>query len=369
MLGSTCSGVYLIGACTCMRKLQHILWDGTMHACRHSVAFQSCSPALHDCCGTAIRCCSSSCQHGMPSTQASVCIPAQMTCLGYVSCCDALVSELLTHSSPCSCRGVQCLHCRPLHCICNVVTVFYGVLTWCRMVHGLLQDKHQEFFIQPASSQVTPPQAPPSPPHHPKQQPRPSQDTNAAEWHQGFQVSMQALPPGVTVAIAESILFVGKAVRVLQRPTGPLKNHDLLPQSDAISFAKALRQLQQEDVFDQIGFERKVELIRTTVRPLPQHAASPLHLSAIVGVGVVVSVVVVVSPEFVDHTARKLVVHPCSAHMPGWMQGQKLPRRKTELASSKICSIGCGRRAMLRARVLSMCDSLLSASLLISKLC
>ena len=76
---------------------------------------------------------------------------------------------------------------------------------------------------------------------------------------------MQALPPGITVTIAENILFVGKAVRVLQRPTGPLKSHDLLPQSDAISFAQALRQLQQQDVFDQIGFERTVELIRITV--------------------------------------------------------------------------------------------------------
>lgn len=78
---------------------------------------------------------------------------------------------------------------------------------------------------------------------------------------------MQALPPGITVTIAENILFVGKAVRVLQRPTGPLKSHDLLPQSDALSFAQGLRQLQQQDVFDQIGFERTVEVIRTTVGP------------------------------------------------------------------------------------------------------
>ncbi|KAL3153823.1 Gamma-tubulin complex component 4, variant 2 [Trebouxia sp. C0010 RCD-2024] len=166
---------------------------------------------------------------------------------------------------------------------CNQV-LFKQLSAW--MVHGLLQDKHQEFFIQPASSQVAPLQAPPSPPHHPKQQPAPSEDTNAAEWHQGFQVSMQALPPGVTVTIAESILFVGKAVRVLQRPTGPLKNHDLLPQSDAISFSKALRQLQQEDVLDQIGFEHTVELIRTTVTAqlwqlVVVHAELPAHLAAL----------------------------------------------------------------------------------------
>lgn len=157
------------------------------------------------------------------------------------------------------------------------------------MVHGLLQDRHQEFFIQQTSPQAsplhTPPASSPPPPHpqqgappQPHQETPPPEDTNAAEWHQGFQVSMQALPPAVTVTIAESILFVGKAVRVLQRPTGPLKNHDLLPQSDAISFAKALRQLQQEDVFDQIGFERTVELIRTTVR-LPCICSQLLHVS------------------------------------------------------------------------------------------
>ena len=136
------------------------------------------------------------------------------------------------------------------------------------MVHGLLQDRHNEFFIQRSSSQGTQPQSPDAPtpsPYHPLQHSQVPEEANAAEWHQGFQVSMQALPPGITVSIAESILFVGKAVRVLQKPTGPLKSHDLLPQSDAISFAQALRHLQQQDVFDQIGFERTVDLIRTKV--------------------------------------------------------------------------------------------------------
>ena len=138
------------------------------------------------------------------------------------------------------------------------------------MVHGLLQDKHSEFFIQQTSQEGNHTEPPIAPLHsipHPQQaQSSPSGDTNAAEWHQGFQVSMQTLPPNVSVSIAESILFVGKAVRVLQRPTGPLKSHDLLPQSDVISFAQALRHLQQQEVFDQIGFERTVEVIRTKVQ-------------------------------------------------------------------------------------------------------
>jgi len=138
------------------------------------------------------------------------------------------------------------------------------------MVHGLLQDTHNEFFIQQTvkpDQHATALSAAPSQPQAQSQPPPQSTgDSNATEWHKGFQVSMQALPPNVSVSIAESILFVGKAVRVLQRPTGPLKSHDLLPQSDAISFAQALRQLQRQEVFDQIGFERTVEVIRTKVR-------------------------------------------------------------------------------------------------------
>lgn len=80
-----------------------------------------------------------------------------------------------------------------------------------------------------------------------------------------LQVSMQALPPGVSVSIAEAILFVGKAVRVLQRPTGPLRSHELLPHSQSMAFAEALRRLQQQPVFDDISFEHTIEHIRSKV--------------------------------------------------------------------------------------------------------
>ncbi|KAL0056051.1 hypothetical protein WJX82_007204 [Trebouxia sp. C0006] len=170
---------------------------------------------------------------------------------------------------------------------CNQV-LFQQLSAW--MVHGLLQDTHNEFFIQRT---VTPDQhtaalsaAPSQPQAQFQPLPQSTGDSNATEWHKGFKVSMQALPPNVSVSIAESILFVGKAVRVLQRPTGPLKSHDLLPQSDAISFAHALRQLQQQEVFDQIGFERTVEVIRTKVtgqlwQLVVVHAELPAHLAAL----------------------------------------------------------------------------------------
>ena len=76
---------------------------------------------------------------------------------------------------------------------------------------------------------------------------------------------MAALPPQVSVPIAESILFIGKAVRVLQQPPGAARRHDLLPQSDVAAFSAALHRLQQQQLFNQMEFERTVEAIRTKV--------------------------------------------------------------------------------------------------------
>ena len=80
-----------------------------------------------------------------------------------------------------------------------------------------------------------------------------------------LQVSVAALPPQVSVLIAESILFIGKAVRVLQQPPGAARRHDLLPQSDVAAFSGALHRLQQQQLFNQMEFERTVEAIRTKV--------------------------------------------------------------------------------------------------------
>ena len=93
------------------------------------------------------------------------------------------------------------------------------------MVHGLLDDKHKDFFIQ-RTPQVQDTDMNSTPAHSASEATQTllpdqaAEDSNAAEWHQGFQVSMQALPPSISVSIAEDILFVGKAVRVLQQPTG-----------------------------------------------------------------------------------------------------------------------------------------------------
>lgn len=248
---------------------------------RLSVAFQSFIHASRGCCGTATRSSSSSYQLGeSPFFHVNESQPQshiQLLCCRY-----SKQDTRLSSSCPSAVESI----CHGVHASCFLQLIPVCTTAWCswqkpcqwlnsdtalcRMVHGLLQDTHNEFFIQQTvkpDQHATALSAAPSQPQAQSQPPPQSTgDSNATEWHKGFQVSMQALPPNVSVSIAESILFVGKAVRVLQRPTGPLKSHDLLPQSDAISFAQALRQLQQQEVFDQIGFERTVEVIRTKVR-------------------------------------------------------------------------------------------------------
>lgn len=197
--------------------------------------------------------------------------------------------QLLHQKAQCGIPELQsCLHRLLWHC--NQV-LFKQLSAW--MIHGLLQDKHHDFFIQHNQNQgskLDPSLSSAGPaadaPTSSSQAGQAEEDANAAEWHQGFQVSMQALPPNISVSIAEDILFVGKAVRVLQQPTGPLKSHDLLPQSDTVSFAQALRKLQQQELFDQIGFERTVDMIRSKVtgqlwQLVVVHADLPAHLAAL----------------------------------------------------------------------------------------
>ena len=117
--------------------------------------------------------------------------------------------------------------------------LYQQLLAW--TVHGLLVDPHGEFFVRPVrgaggdggvwlggddraveldprdgdfSSDVA------------TFLPRGEDgdgDGGESEWHRGFQVSLEALPPGVELPAAEATLFVGRAVRVLTRPRGAFR--------------------------------------------------------------------------------------------------------------------------------------------------
>lgn len=99
----------------------------------------------------------------------------------------------------------------------------------------------------------------------------PGDDGGEREWHRGFQVSLEALPPGVELPAAEAVLFAGRAVRVLTRPRGEFAGGSLLPDVVASRATEALRGLARvegegnDGEFDRLAFESTVEGIRAPV--------------------------------------------------------------------------------------------------------
>ena len=99
----------------------------------------------------------------------------------------------------------------------------------------------------------------------------PGDDGGEREWHRGFQVSLEALPPGVELPAAEAVLFAGRAVRVLTRPRGEFAGGSLLPDAVASRATEALRGLARvegegnDGEFDRLAFESTVEGIRAPV--------------------------------------------------------------------------------------------------------
>ena len=143
-------------------------------------------------------------------------------------------------------------------------------------------------------------------------------DGGEREWHKGFQVCLEALPPGVELPVAEAALFTGRAVRVLSNPRGAFKrrvrfagfvrpadeesslaereesslasagaNASLLPDAALDAAAAQIRSLAVSDeAFDRARFERVVERIRRPVadrlgRLVVVDAELPRHLRAL----------------------------------------------------------------------------------------
>jgi gamma-tubulin complex component 4 len=103
---------------------------------------------------------------------------------------------------------------------------------------------------------------------------RPS-DAGERDWHGGFQVSLERLPPGVELRVAESALFAGRAVRVLSNPKGRFKAAggagagSRLPAAVANDATRRIRAVAaRDDAFDRSGFETAIESIRKPVADL-----------------------------------------------------------------------------------------------------
>ncbi|WCJ22227.1 hypothetical protein M5689_004325 [Euphorbia peplus] len=95
--------------------------------------------------------------------------------------------------------------------------VFYNQLaSW--MVYGILQDQHGEFFIRRQEDRDV---------EHNSSQPDMSEklarlstdDMSLTDWHLGFHIYLDMLPEYIHMRVAESVLFAGKAIRVLRNPS------------------------------------------------------------------------------------------------------------------------------------------------------
>lgn len=165
--------------------------------------------------------------------------------------------------------------------------VMYNQLTsW--MVYGILHDQYGEFFISRQEDRDSEHES-----SHVDMLEKLARmsinDASLADWHLGFHISLDMLPEYISMRVAESILFAGKAVRVLRNPsptfcfqdkpkgsqTSPgFKGHfssqkdtksigeKLLPQVEADKIESMLQDLKESSEFHKRSFESSVDTIR-----------------------------------------------------------------------------------------------------------
>ncbi|KAK6940492.1 Gamma tubulin complex component protein, N-terminal [Dillenia turbinata] len=205
-------------------------------------------------------------------------------------------------------RGGQLLNLLHKRCHCGVPElqtciqrllwhghqVLYNQLaSW--MVYGILQDPHGEFFIRRQEDRDAEQESP-----HPDVPEKLARllidDATLTDWRLGFHIFLDMLPEYIPMRVAESILFAGKAVRVLRNPSPAFQNQDtmyyqqlrgshqgflkhlsiqkeqsvnikcvgeeLLPQSQADEIEALLQELKKSSEFRRRSFESAVDSIR-----------------------------------------------------------------------------------------------------------
>ncbi|GJU76034.1 gamma-tubulin complex component 4-like protein isoform X1 [Tanacetum coccineum] len=158
--------------------------------------------------------------------------------------------------------------------------VMYNQLSYW-MVYGILHDQYGEFFISRQQESNS---------EHGSSHTDNICDGSLSDWYMGISINMDMLPEYIPVRIAESILFAGKAIRVLRNPsstfrsvdvlshqaTGPqtykeslrkgparsLTGDELLPQSEADKIESMLKNLQESSEFHKRLFEEAIGSIR-----------------------------------------------------------------------------------------------------------
>ncbi|PIN07213.1 Gamma-tubulin ring complex protein [Handroanthus impetiginosus] len=175
--------------------------------------------------------------------------------------------------------------------------MYNQLVSW--MVYGILHDQYGEFFISRQEDRDS---------EHDSQANAleklarmSTNDVSATDWHLGFHVSLDMLPEYIPMHVAESILFAGKAIRVLRNPSpavqfqvAPTHQHmhkgsqrvqgftaagrfsiqkdtsaqtisigeELLPQSEADKIEAMLQDLKESSEFHKRSFETAVDSIK-----------------------------------------------------------------------------------------------------------
>uniref|UniRef100_A0A0D9ZUE6 Gamma-tubulin complex component n=1 Tax=Oryza glumipatula TaxID=40148 RepID=A0A0D9ZUE6_9ORYZ len=118
--------------------------------------------------------------------------------------------------------------------------MFNQLTSW--MVYGILQDQYNEFFIRRQedrdeendSSQVDVAD---------KFTQKSAKETSLTSWHTGFHVSLDMLPEYIHMRVAESILFAGKAIRVLRNPSPGATLQESMNQSQNVKGSYRMQSL------------------------------------------------------------------------------------------------------------------------------
>lgn len=169
--------------------------------------------------------------------------------------------------------------------------VMYNQLTsW--MVYGILHDQYGEFFISRQEDRDSEHNLPAD-----TLEKLARLSTNdVTDWHLGFHISLDMLPEYIPIHVAESVLFSGKAIRVLRNPTPAVQSQgqqhvqkgsqriqgsigrlplqkdsslqtiltgvELVPQSEADKIESMLQNLKESSEFHKRSFETAVDSIK-----------------------------------------------------------------------------------------------------------
>uniref|UniRef100_A0A2K6KIN2 Gamma-tubulin complex component n=1 Tax=Rhinopithecus bieti TaxID=61621 RepID=A0A2K6KIN2_RHIBE len=163
----------------------------------------------------------------------------------------------------------------------KILAICHGVMykqlsAW--MLHGLLLDQHEEFFIKqgPSSGNVS------AQPEEDEEdlgiggltgkQLRELQDLRLIEEEnmlapslKQFSLRVEILPSYIPVRVAEKILFVGESVQMFENQNVNLTRKGSILKNQEDTFAAELHRLKQQPLFSLVDFEQVVDRIRSTV--------------------------------------------------------------------------------------------------------